>query len=281
MRAEALTGPINVHGEGPVFSARWAGVRWVDMTQGEICELQPDGSVRRHRVGPIAAMLRPRVGGGHVIAGERWLLLSEDDDLTAPLRRQPEVWSEDSVRFNEGGCDPLGGLYVGSMAYDQRFGAGTLYRFDAAGRPHPVLPEVTVSNGLDWSPDGSRAYYNDTPTHQVDVFDFDVEQGLSNRRRFAEVDRPDGLTVDAEGGVWVARYGGSAVHRYDPDGTLSEVIELPTPNVTAATFAGPERDLLVITTSTEGLDTDAEPLAGAVFGCRPGVAGQPVREYAG
>ncbi len=284
MQAEPLTGPIVEHGEGPVYSARWAGPRFVDMVAGDILELGPDGTLSRHHVGSVAALIRPRRGGGHVIAGERGLILADEDDLWAPVHALPEVWSDDTVRMNEGGCDPLGNLYAGSMAYDQREGGAKLYRFDFDGTPEEILDAVTVSNGLEWSPDTTRAYYNDTPTHQISVFDWSAEAGLTNRRPFVTMsddERPDGLTVDAEGGVWVALFGGSAVRRYSPDGTLSEVIDVPTTQVTAVTFAGLDLDQLVITTSKQGMGDAPEPMAGAVFVAVPGVRGLPVREYAG
>src|SRR5690606_13817911 len=152
MRAEQLTDPIVDHGEGPVYSTRWAGPRWVDMMAGDVLELGPDGTPARQHVSRVAAVIRPRRGGGHVIAGERGLLLADADELTAPVRALPEVWDEPGVRMNEGGCDPAGTLYLGSMAYDGRQGGGTLYRFDADLTVSVALPEVTISNGLDWSP---------------------------------------------------------------------------------------------------------------------------------
>ncbi|MET0693279.1 MAG: SMP-30/gluconolactonase/LRE family protein [Propionibacteriaceae bacterium] len=283
MQAEALTGPIVEHGEGPVYSTRWAGPRFVDMIAGDILELGPDGTLSRHHVGSVAAVIRPRRGGGHVIVGERGLVLADEDDLWSPVHALPEVWSDDTVRMNEGGCDPLGNLYAGSMAYDQRTGGANLYRFNPEGEAEVVLDAVTVSNGLEWSPDNSRAYYNDTPTAEISVFDWAADTGLTNRRPFVTMpgDRPDGLTVDAEGGVWVALFGGSAVRRYTPDGRLDEVIDLPTSQVTAMTFAGPDLDQLVITTSKEGMGNNPEPMAGALFVAVPGVRGLPVREYAG
>lgn len=284
MQAEALTGPIVEHGEGPVFSARWGGPRFVDMMAGDILELATDGAVSRSHVGSVAALIRPRRGAGHVVLGERGLLLSDDDDLFARPTPLPEVWTDDGVRMNEGGCDPLGNLYAGSMAYDQRGGGGKLYRFDPAGDPQVVLDAVTVSNGLEWSPDESLAYYVDTKTQEVSVFDWTAASGLTNRRTFARIDGdggPDGLTVDADGGVWVALYGGSAVHRYAPNGTLDEVVELPTSQVTAVTFFGPDLDQLVITTSKQGMGSRPEPMAGALFTVTPGVRGLPVREFAG
>jgi sugar lactone lactonase YvrE len=185
--------------------------------------------------------------------------------------------------MNEGACDPDGRFYCGSMAYDKRPGAGKLYRLDPDGSIRVVLEEVTISNGLDWSPDGSLAYYNDTDTFGVDVFDYDGETGLSGRRRFVELGeaRPDGLTVDAGGGVWVALSNGCAVRRYTPEGDLDAVVELPVTKVTACTFGGPGLDQLFITTSRDGVEPGAEPLAGSLFRAEVGVTGQPVREFAG
>jgi sugar lactone lactonase YvrE len=145
-----------------------------------------------------------------------------------------------------------------------------------------VLSGVTVSNGLEWSPDGARAYYNDTATHSISVFDYALESGLTGRRTFAAVDgRPDGLTVDAAGGVWTALSDGGAVRRYSPRGELDEVIDVGARKVTACTFGGPELTELFITTSREGLGPGEDPLAGALFRAVPGMAGLPVRPFAG
>jgi sugar lactone lactonase YvrE len=171
------------------------------------------------------------------------------------------------------------------MAYDKRPGAGALYRLDPGGSMRVVLEDVTISNGLEWSPDGSRAYYNDTAMQRVDVFDYDREGGLTGRRGFVDLSaeglRPDGLTVDGEGRVWVAFSNGGAVRCYSPEGQLAEVIELPVRKVTACTFGGSGLDQLFITTSREGLEPGAEPQAGSLFRAAAGVTGIPVREFAG
>jgi sugar lactone lactonase YvrE len=169
------------------------------------------------------------------------------------------------------------------MAYDQSAGAASLYRLDPDGSVAVVLDRVTVSNGLEWSPDGDRAYYNDTATHRVSLFDYDLDTGLTDRRTFVDLSdgHPDGLTVDAEGGVWVALFGGGAVHRYASDGTLDAVVEVPARQVTACTFGGEALDRLFITTSRENLEPDDDPLAGALFTADVGVRGMPVREFAG
>jgi sugar lactone lactonase YvrE len=216
-----------------------------------------------------------------VHAVERRFVLEAADGTLTPL---DELWSDDGLRMNEGGCDPDGRFWCGSMAYDKRPGAGSLYRLDPDGTVAVGFGGVTISNGLEWSPDGSVAYYNDTPTHRIAVLDYARESGLTGMRTFvrlADDENPDGLTVDAEGGVWVALYGGSAVHRYSPDGRLDGVVEVAAAQVTACTFGGPRLDRLYITTSRENLPPDADPPAGALFAVDPGVAGRPVREFAG
>jgi sugar lactone lactonase YvrE len=187
--------------------------------------------------------------------------------------------------MNEGGCDPDGRFCCGSMAYDKTPGAGALYRLDADLSVHVVLEGVTISNGLEWSPDGSRAYYNDTDTYRVDVFDYDRDAGLVNRRPFVRLQpgdgRPDGLTVDAEGGVWVALNHSGTVRRYTADGVPDAVVEVPPRQVTACTFGGDGLDELFITTSRENLPPGEDPLAGSLFRADVGVPGRPVREFAG
>jgi sugar lactone lactonase YvrE len=186
--------------------------------------------------------------------------------------------------MNEGGCDPDGRLWCGSMAYDQAPGAAAMYRLDPDGSVREAFDGVTVSNGLEWSPDGALAYYNDTATHRVDVFDYDRVSGLTGRRPFVVLgddDSPDGLTVDAEGGVWVALHGGGAVHRYDAGGRLDAVVEVPTAQVTACTLGGPDLAQLFITTSRQGMAAGQDPLAGALFQVAVGVRGLPVRAFAG
>ena len=282
MRAEQLTDPVTYHGEGPVWSVSWGGLRFVDMLAGDVLSLADDGSVGRRHVGDIAAAVWPRSRGGAVIAVERGFALEDADGSLTTL---DEVWTSPDIRMNEGGCDPQGRFYCGSMAYDQTPGGATLYRLDADRSVHVELEGVTISNGIEWSPDGSLAYYNDTATHEIAVFDYDPADGLTRRRTFAEIPAadggPDGLTVDADGGVWVALYGGGCVRRYSPAGVLDEVVEVAARQVTACTFGGPDLDRLYITTSRENLTAGDDPLAGSLFCAEVGQVGRPVREFAG
>lgn len=271
MRPEQVTDALAHHGESPV----WDGVRllWVDMLRGEVLALRPDhGVVERAHVGDIAACVVPRTNGGWAIATERGFTL-----LDGPVERLPEIWSDPNVRMNDGGCDPQGRFYCGSMAYDAAPGRGALYRLDADRSVHVVLKDVTISNGLGWSPDGTQVYYVDSPTHRIDVFDFDGETGtLSARRTLVSIPQeagmPDGLTVDGEGGVWVALWDGGALHRYSSSGVLDAVVELPVSRPTSCAFGGGDLADLYITTSAMDVDQAA---AGALFRVRPGVTGLP------
>lgn len=282
MLAEQLTDPVAHHGEGPVW-ADWDGtggsLRWVDMLAGDVLSLAAAGRVGRRPVGAVAAALRPRTVGGAVIAVERGFALAAADGTVTTL---PPVWDDPSIRMNEGTCDPHGRFWCGSMSYRAVPGAGALYRLDRDLSVRRVLVGVTISNGIEWSPDGSRVYYNDTPTGRVDVFDSE-DGGLTNRRTFVVPDglRPDGLTVDADGGVWVAGHGQGRVHRYTPDGRLDEVVEVPVAKVTACCLGGPNLDRLFITTSRENLPAGADPLAGSLFVADVGVVGLPARPFAG
>ncbi|NAZ86364.1 SMP-30/gluconolactonase/LRE family protein [Kineococcus indalonis] len=287
--AERITDRVVYHGEGPCWSPQWGGLRFVDMVAGDVLTLTPSGELTRRRYGDVAAIVRPRAGGGAVVAVERGFVLEDADGALTPL---PELWgAAEGLRMNEGGCDPHGRFYAGSMAYEQDGGAGegrgSIFRLDPDGSVRTVLTGVTISNGLGFSPDGALAYYNDTPTGRTDVFDYDREAGLTNRRPFAQVQdasgsaNPDGLCVDAEGGVWTALFGGSAVRRYAPDGTLDAVVEVGARQVTACTFGGADLDELFITTSRENLADDDDPAAGSVFRFTPGVRGLPVLPFAG
>ncbi|HEY0869792.1 MAG TPA: SMP-30/gluconolactonase/LRE family protein [Acidothermaceae bacterium] len=280
--AVQFTDPVAFHAEGPVWAPAWGGLRYVDMFAGDVLAVHADGEISRRHVGTIAAALRPRRSGGAVIAVERGFVL---EGPAGELSALPELWADPTIRMNEGGCDPDGRFYCGSMGYDQGEGRGSFYRLDADGTASLQFAGVTISNGLGWSPDGSIAYYTDTKTRRIDVFDYAAEAGLTSRRPFVAIadgaGGPDGLTVDAEGCVWVALYGGSAVHRYRPDGVLDGVVELPVTNVTACTFGGDDLDQLFITTSREHLADGVQPSAGSLFTCTPGVIGLPVLPFAG
>ncbi len=194
-----------------------------------------------------------------------------------------------STRMNDAACDPGGRLWAGTMAFDFAPAAASLYRVDTDGSWTRVLADVTISNGIGWSPAGDVMYFIDTPTYGVDRFRFDPDSGdISERERLITLPEdggmPDGLTVDAEGGIWVALFGGAAVRRFHPDGAAWGRIELPVSQVTSVCFGGATLEDLYITSAAAGLDAPTlaqQPLAGATFVCRPGVAGLPTNRFGG
>lgn len=284
-RIEQLTSACAQLGEGPVWDAASRRLWWVDLLAGDILSLHlTTGAMTRQHVGDVASAVRLRRRGGLVVAVERGFVLF-DADFTGP-RPVAEVFSDRALRMNDGGCDPQGRFYCGSMAYDHATGRGSLYRLDPDGSVRTVLTDVTVSNGIAWSPDGLLVYYVDSPTQRIDVFDFQADTGeFSSRRTAVTIDpahgTPDGLTVDAEGGIWVALWDGGAVHRYDRDGRLDAVVSLPVPRVTACAFGGDDLDELFITTARVGVADTEQGQSGAVFRHRPGVRGLTAHEFAG
>ncbi len=279
-----LTQVCTEHGEGPFWDPARDRLLIVDMLRGAIVEIDAQGGTRRHDIGGVVAAIRARQRGGYVIANEHgFQLLTEDFEPDGPAI---VAFDDPKVRMNDGGCDPQGRFYCGTMAYDSTPGAGALYRLDPDGSTQPVFGGVTVSNGLQWHPDGRRAYYNDTPTGAVAVMDFDATTGtFGERRLFVTVEdrhgQPDGMAMDDQGGVWVALWSGGAVHRYDQSGQLTDRIEFPVAQVTACTFGGPDLATLYITTSREGLGDDAEPAAGAVFAADVPYRGRQPFPFAG
>lgn len=286
VKAERITDSLVYHGEGPCWWPATGVLRYVDMLAGDVMTWHPDGRVTRSPAGSkVAAVIRPRVGGGAVVARERDIALFADDELTDLFATAP-VHDDSALRCNEGGCDPDGRFYVGTMAYDRTPGAAGLYRLAPGDRDTQViLSQLTIANGLGWSPDGATAYFNDTPTGIVQAFDYHAQRGLTGARPLVTVPepqgRPDGLCVDAEGGIWVALNGGGAVHRYGPDGARTATIEVGARQSTACTFGGPDLATLFITTSREGLDEGDEPTAGSLYAADPGVRGLPPLMFAG
>lgn len=242
-----------------------------------------------------------RVVGAAVPRRDSGLMLAVDDGFATFDLDSGEVTVVAAVeehdpitRMNDGRCDPHGRFWAGTMAYEalKHPGRGSLYCLEPDGSVRKTLGDVSISNGIDWSPDGRTMYYIDTLRFAVEAFEFDPDAGeLGERRTVVNIGSagedlvgPDGLTVDAEGGLWVAVYGGSSVRRYAPDGELDMVVELPVTDVTSCAFGGPDLSDLYITSASHWLSPAAratQPLAGGLFHCRPGVKGRAPVAYAG
>ncbi|MFI6340646.1 SMP-30/gluconolactonase/LRE family protein [Streptomyces sp. NPDC050535] len=260
-------------GEGPTWDSREQRLIWVDILGSRIHTYDPSGGRRTVMVTEQhVGAAKPRAGGGLVANLRDGVAVYDGIDGFRWLHREVVP----GRRGNDAAVAPDGALWIGTMRYDEAPGGGTLSRLAPDGTARTVLGSVAVSNGTGWSPDGRLMYYIDSPTRRIDVFDVGDDQLPANRRQLAAIDEgfPDGLTVDADGCVWVALWDGGAVRRYTPDGRLDRVIELPVLRPTACAFGGADLTDLYITTARTGLEAP-HPLSGSVLvvpGAGKGVA---------
>jgi sugar lactone lactonase YvrE len=259
-------------GEAPWWDVATQTLIWVDI---------PAGRIRRARLdGDILADITLDTDVGFAIPMQDGLLagvrsgLALVDEVTG---KQAPLWTgvpAGSVRLNDGQTDRRGRLWFGTADESFTDRRGALYRVGADG-PEVVLGDVTVANGMGFAPDDSVFYFADSTRHVIWAFDYDLATGAVSRQRLFAGDpvtrSPDGLTVDAEGCVWSAKWDGGCVVRYTPDGRTDRVIDLPVRRPTSVAFAGPDLRTLVITSA--GLDPADGELAGAVFALDPGVQG--------
>jgi sugar lactone lactonase YvrE len=286
---EVVLEPRASVGEGPTWDERSKMLVWVDIMGHRVHVYDPaTGQDRSVDVGQPVGAAVPRERGGLALALRDGfgLLDANLENLRMVASVEADVPTN---RMNDGKCDAAGRFWAGTMAFDVVPGTGALYRLDADYQVSRMLTGVNLSNGLDWSADNRTMFYVDSTTHGVDTFEFDLERGLLGERRRLisippEVGLPDGMTLDADGGIWVALHGAGKVHRYLPDGSLDRVIRVPAPMVTCPAFGGIDLEDLYITSMTYGLSArqlEEQPLAGAIFRCRPGVKGKVPNRFGG
>jgi sugar lactone lactonase YvrE len=275
-------------GEGPVWDPAEQRLILVDILGQAVHSFDPAAGGDTAIAVPESPWVAiPRQAGGLVLAiGHGFAFLDGEGELEwIETIEQGEI----PARMNDGNCDSAGRMWAGTAGLEEEPEAGSLYRLDPDLTVTRVLDVVGESNGIDWSPDDRLMYFVDSLDKRVDVFDFDLASGaMTNRRPFAVFEGdaaiPDGLTVDAEGGVWVACWGGSALRRFSPEGTLERTVAMPTQQITSCAFGGPELADLYVTSAREWLEPavlEREPDAGAVFVCRPGMTGRPQRLFGG
>jgi sugar lactone lactonase YvrE len=282
MTATQVTAPWADHGEGPIWDSGAGVLRWVDMHNGDVLSWRPgdDAPIRWH-VSEVAAALRRRRDGGFVVATARgFSMLSRDGVVIEEL---PPLWNDRSVRMNDGACDPAGRFYCGSMGYDEGAGRGTLHRLDADRATSEVLGNVTISNGLGFSDDGRYAFHIDTPTRRLVRYTV-TDSGFLDPLVLVEIPDgqgfPDGMSIDADGGFWIAMWDGAAVRHFAADGQPLEVVRVLVARPTSCAFGGEDGRTLFITTSFDPA-APHEVAAGAIFSVRTEVAGAAEEFYAG
>jgi sugar lactone lactonase YvrE len=287
-RAELLHDAGAEVAEGPRWDPRVDRLLWVDILAGEIHLLEPEtGDDRIMGIGRHVGAALPRSRGGYAVAAREGFVGLADDGTEELLQL---LFDDGTCRLNDARCDGAGRMWGTSLTYDMTPGTAALYCMDTERTVIEVVGGLWLGNGIDWSPDDAAMYLVDTYSHGIDRLGFDLMTGeVRDRRRLVEIPErlgnPDGLTVDAEGCIWVAVYGGGCVHRYTPEGTLDTVVEVPgVSNVTSPGFGGSKMDRLFVTTARENLGDEQrrrQPHAGAIFALDPGVSGQPTHMYGG
>jgi sugar lactone lactonase YvrE len=279
--------PVSVEAAELGECARWDAERgellWVDIMAGVLRRAVEDGdqlrTVAEVFIGEPLGAIAPIAdrAGWLCAAGRGFRYLAPDGTVTRLLDTEPA-----DVRMNDAACDPQGRFWAGSMAYDQRAGAGRLLRCDPDGSVHVALPTATIANGLGWSPDGRTLYHADSGLGIVTAYDPETMVGRELIR--PENGVADGLAVDDEGAIWAAMNGGSEVRRYAPDGSTLSVFPLPVSKPTSVAIGGASGQRLFVTTSYENMtaaERAAQPEAGRVFAAEVGVGAPPVRPYRG
>ena len=276
-------------GEGPTWMATERRLAFVDILAPAVIIADPaDGSFVAHQTPELVSAVVPRRSGGFLVAAQTGLKAFDPGSGRLAVIAAPEA-DKPGNRFNDGKCDRRGRFFAGTLAIDTTPGHGSLYRLDADGRSTLIDAGFHISNGLGWSPDDKRFYFTDSGARRIYVYDYDLETGaMAGRRTFVDVPEgvgiPDGLTVDAEGFVWSAHWDGWCVTRYDPDGRVDRVLNLPVPRPTSCCFGGPDFATLYVTSARIRLSARqlAEaPLSGSVFAVQPGVHGLPETAFAG
>lgn len=275
-------------GEGPVWDAAAKVLWWVDSEAGEVFRGEIDGDrvsvVDRRGFGEKVGSVCPAADGGLLVAGERSVYVV---DYAGRVVARVRVL-DDAVRsrLNDSACDPRGRFLVGSVRLDGRSQQERLISIDADRTLRVVAEGITVSNGIGFSPDGSTMYYVDSRPGEVLAYDYDVDTGLASESRvvYESGGTPDGLAVDVDGNLWVAFFGEAQVRCLTPAGQIFHVIDVPVPHPTCPEFAGPELDMLVITTALLKMSASeraGSPDSGAIFVADPGVRGLPATAWAG
>jgi sugar lactone lactonase YvrE len=275
-------------GESPIWDGREGALYWIDGRKPNINRFDP-ATARNHAVTsaePVHAIALTR---GHRLLCAFEASLGLIDCKTGALQALVSLIEGVEDNLNDGACDRAGRFWVGSKARDWVKPVGVLFRYDPDGSVHRLDQGFQLSNGLGWSPDNRTMYFIDSAPREIYAYDFDLAGGgVKNRRRLVRIAEehglPDGMTVDAEGFLWVAQWSGGRVVRYDPDGKIERVIPMPVQRPTSVAFGGRDLTTLFITSGTMRMseaELAAEPLAGNLFALETDVQGLPEPRFAG
>jgi len=260
-------------GEGPVWDPINSQLYWVDINAGRYFKATfPDETVESFEIGQRLGALALRTKGGVVMAAENGFGFFEETTLTFTLLENFSRDNHPQIRFNDGAVDPHGRFFAGTMDMKEQAPLGKLYRLDKDLTLHQLEENIYVSNGMGWSLDNQTFFYIDTLTHCVAAYDYDLATGnIVNKRRFIQFSNkeyPDGMTIDSEGGFWIAFWGGAKIGHFDAQGKHIEDIQVPALQPTSCCFGGPNMTTLFITSAARGLSAkqmEEQPLNGRLF----------------
>jgi len=272
----------DVLGEGPLWSARDNALYWADILSYRLNRLSLDsGVVRSWEFDEYLGWAVEREKGGFVLGlGRRFVRFDPETGVTRTIAApEPDRFGN---RINDAKADPQGRIWAGTMSINCEDPTGSFYRLDTDGSVTRVDGPYTIANGPAIAADGSFLLHTDTSLATIFRFDINDDGSLGPRTPFIRFEpewgNPDGMTFDAEGGLWVACWGGSCVTRFSPEGERERSIALPASQITSCTFAGPALDRMFVTSASDGVD---EPQGGALFEVDPGCRGLTTQLYRG
>lgn len=276
-------------GEGPLWSVREQALYWVDILGHRLHRYSPGEGQRSWQFDEEVSALAERADAAGLVMTRRHSFAAfnpRTEEMTHLAGLDVHIPGN---RFNDGKCDRLGRFWAGTMDFACEQPTGSFYRLTPDLRCDRIDSGYVVTNGPTWSADWRTLYHNDSVNGRVYAFDFDLESGdVSNKRLFLQFSpedgSPDGMTTDAEGGLWIAHWGASKLTRRDPQGKVMQTVELPCSQVTSCAFGGPNLTTLYITTAAGGLSPqqlEREPQAGGLFALETDIRGLPANMFRG
>ena len=282
MNIRAISEVTSDLGEGPIWSADTNSVTWTDITQNTFHTADIDtGKTLSFGVPSMVGAIAHSKDGGYIAATQKGFARIGVDGKYSPLHS----FLPDDMRMNDGKVDPSGRFWAGSMALSFEKGRGSLYVLEKDNSYRSILDDITLSNGMGWSPDAQYFYYIDSVPGVLKRFDYDLHTGqISNPKDLITFDSssgiPDGMSMSSDGKIVIALWDGRRIEIYEPSGEKVSEITLGVSRPTSCTFAGPNRDILIVSTASQGIDRADEPLSGKILAVTgTGLNGLPTQQY--
>ena len=282
MDIRAISEVVSDLGEGPIWTPETNSVTWTDITQNTFHTANIDtGKTESFGVPSMIGAIAHTKDGHYIAATQKGFARISVDGQYSPLHS----FLQDDMRMNDGKVDPAGRFWAGSMALSFEKDRGSLYVLETDNSYQKVLDNITLSNGMGWSPDARYFYYIDSIPGVLKRFDYDLDNGkISNPKNLITFDAstgvPDGMSVSSDGKIVVALWDGGRIEIYEPTGAKVSEIKLGVSRPTCCTFAGSNQDILIVSTASQGIDRAGEPLAGKILAVTgTGLSGLPTQQY--